>query len=71
MAPDKRIKFRIGINLGDVVVEDDGDLMGDGVNVAAPMEEIRGLVASICLARPMIKYGAKLTSPRKIMVNCA
>src|SRR5262245_64098649 len=28
---DKRIEFRIGINLGDVVIEADGDLMGDGV----------------------------------------
>jgi class 3 adenylate cyclase len=31
---DKRIEFRIGINMGDVVV-DDGDIFGDGVNVAA------------------------------------
>ena len=31
---DKRIEFRIGINLGDIVVED-GDIFGDGVNVAA------------------------------------
>jgi TolB-like protein/Flp pilus assembly protein TadD len=38
--PDKRIEFRIGINLGDVVVEEDGDLMGDGVNVAARLEGI-------------------------------
>ena len=40
VAPDKRIEFRVGINLGDVVVEDDGDLMGDGVNVAARLEGI-------------------------------
>ena len=38
LASDKRIEFRVGINLGDVVVEDDGDLMGDGVNVAARLE---------------------------------
>ena len=31
---DMRIEFRIGINMGDVVV-DDGDIFGDGVNVAA------------------------------------
>jgi adenylate cyclase len=37
--PDRRIVFRIGINLGDVVVEDD-DLLGDGVNVAARLEQI-------------------------------
>jgi adenylate cyclase len=34
---DKRIVFRIGINVGDVVVED-GDIFGDGVNVAARLE---------------------------------
>ncbi len=34
---DKRIEFRIGINMGDVVVED-GDIFGDGVNVAARLE---------------------------------
>jgi class 3 adenylate cyclase len=38
--PDKRIEFRIGIHLGDVIVESDGDLMGDGVNVAARLEGI-------------------------------
>jgi adenylate cyclase len=31
VAPDRRIEFRIGIHLGDVVEEADGDLMGDGV----------------------------------------
>ncbi|MGD9920677.1 MAG: adenylate/guanylate cyclase domain-containing protein [Pseudorhodoplanes sp.] len=36
---DRRIEFRIGINLGDVVVED-GDIYGDGVNVAARLEGI-------------------------------
>src|SRR5215470_4643329 len=37
MPADKRIEFRIGINVGDVVVED-GDIFGDGVNVAARLE---------------------------------
>jgi TolB-like protein len=40
VGPDKRIEFRIGIHLGDVVEEADGDLMGDGVNVAARLEGI-------------------------------
>ena len=37
---DRRIEFRIGIHLGDVVEENDGDLMGDGVNIAARLEGI-------------------------------
>ena len=36
---EQRIEFRIGINLGDVVVED-GDIYGDGVNVAARLENL-------------------------------
>ncbi len=39
VAPDRRIEFRIGINLGDIIVEDD-DIFGDGVNVAARLQEI-------------------------------
>ena len=34
------VRFRIGVNLGDIVVEDDGDLYGDGVNVAARLEQL-------------------------------
>ena len=49
LAPDERIEFRVGINLGDVVVEDDGDLMGDGVNVAARLEGIAE-PGGICLS---------------------
>ena len=37
---ERRIEFRIGIHLGDVVEESDGDLMGDGVNIAARIEAI-------------------------------
>ena len=40
VADDRRIDFRIGIHLGDVVEEADGDLMGDGVNIAARLERI-------------------------------
>jgi len=36
---DKRIEFRIGINMGDILVED-GDIFGDGVNVAARLEAL-------------------------------
>jgi adenylate cyclase len=37
--PEKRIEFRIGINLGDVIVEEH-DIFGDGVNVAARLEAL-------------------------------
>jgi adenylate cyclase len=49
VAPDKRIEFRIGIHLGDVVVESDGDLMGDGVNIASRLEGI-AKPGGICLS---------------------
>ena len=40
LPPERRIEFRIGIHVGDVVEESDGDLMGDGVNIAARLEGI-------------------------------
>src|SRR3954468_19791101 len=40
VAEAERIRFRIGINLGDVIREADGDLYGDGVNVAARLEQL-------------------------------
>jgi TolB-like protein len=40
LPPERRIDFRIGIHLGDVVEESDGDLMGDSVNIAARLEGI-------------------------------
>ena len=49
VAPDQRIEFRIGIHLGDVVEESDGDLMGDGVNIAARLEGIAE-PGAICLS---------------------
>ena len=49
VAPHKRIEFRIGVHLGDVVEESDGDLMGDGVNIAARLESIAA-PGAICLS---------------------
>src|SRR5579863_4636449 len=46
---DRRIVFRIGIHLGDVVEEADGDLMGDGVNIAGRLEGIAA-PGAICLS---------------------
>jgi adenylate cyclase len=47
--PDRRIELRIGVHIGDVVEEDDGDLMGDGVNIAARLEGI-AKPGAICLS---------------------
>jgi TolB-like protein/class 3 adenylate cyclase/Flp pilus assembly protein TadD len=49
VAPDKRIEFRIGIHLGDVVEESDGDLMGDAVNIAARLEGV-AKPGGVCLS---------------------
>ena len=49
LPPERRIEFRMGIHLGDVVEENDGDLMGDGVNIAARLEGI-AKPGSICLS---------------------
>jgi adenylate cyclase len=48
VAADRRILMRIGVHLGDVVEEADGDLMGDGVNVAARLEGVAA-PGGICL----------------------
>lgn len=50
--PDKRMDFRIGVNLGEVVA-DGADIFGDGVNVAARLEGIadRG---GICITRQVL-----------------
>ena len=49
LPPERCIEFRMGIHLGDVVEENDGDLMGDGVNIAARLEGI-AKPGSICLS---------------------
>ena len=49
MPEDSRIRFRIGINLGDVIVDGD-DILGDGVNVAARLEALAEL-GGICISR--------------------
>src|SRR6516164_8643827 len=49
LPPERCIEFRIGIHLGDVVEESDGDLMGDGVNIASRLEGI-AKPGAICLS---------------------
>ena len=40
LEPERRMRFRIGVNLGDVIEEADGTIYGDGVNIAARMEAL-------------------------------
>jgi class 3 adenylate cyclase/TolB-like protein/tetratricopeptide (TPR) repeat protein len=49
LPPEKRIEYRVGIHVGDVVEESDGDLMGDGVNIAARLEGVAN-PGAICLS---------------------
>jgi adenylate cyclase len=49
VAQDRRIEFRIGIHVGDVIEESDGDLMGDSVNIASRLEGI-AKPGAICLS---------------------
>jgi len=49
VAPDKRIQFRVGINVGDII-SDENDIYGDGVNVAARLEALAE-PGGICVSR--------------------
>jgi adenylate cyclase len=49
VSPEKRIEFRVGINLGDVIAEGD-DIFGDGVNIAARLEALAE-PGGICVSR--------------------
>ncbi len=48
---DQRIAYRIGVNIGDIIVEDD-DIYGDGVNVAARLEALAD-PGGVCVSRPV------------------
>ncbi|KQV63940.1 adenylate/guanylate cyclase domain-containing protein [Rhizobium sp. Root1220] len=81
LPPDRRMDFRLGMNLGDVVVSG-SDLLGDGVNVAARLQEV-ALPAGICISGtvrdqiegkldfPIVRLGdRKLKNiPRPILVH--
>ena len=56
---DQRIEFRIGINVGDIIIED-GDIFGDGVNIAARLEGIAE-PGGICMSRGRV-HGRCATS---------
>ena len=48
----RRLELRIGVNLGDVILADDGDLYGDGVNIAARLQTLAA-PGGICLSQPV------------------
>jgi class 3 adenylate cyclase len=58
---ERRIEFRMGINVGDVIIED-GDIFGDGVNIAARLEGLAepGGFASRRLYTTRCKGGSRL-----------
>jgi class 3 adenylate cyclase len=58
VSSEKRIEFRIGINIGDII-EDAGDIFGDGVNVAARLESIADRGGSACRVRCSIRSRAR------------
>ena len=65
LSPDKRINFRIGIHVGDVMVRA-GDLFGDGVNIAARCRRWRSQAAFVFRVRPMIRFARSYQSPLPI-----
>src|SRR5258708_23011326 len=50
VAQDKRVEFRIGINVGDIIIDGGDDIFGDGVNVAARLEGLSE-PGGICVSR--------------------
>jgi class 3 adenylate cyclase len=65
---DRRMLYRIGINLGDVLIEGD-DILGDGVNVAARLEGIANPAASASRLRPTIRSAARSQSSSLIWAS--
>ncbi len=57
-APEHRMQFRIGINVGDVMVKN-GDIFGDGVNIAARLEAL-ALPGGICISRGVRDHVRKM-----------
>lgn len=55
LSPERRLLLRIGVNLGDVIVADDNDLFGDGVNVAARLQTLAA-PGGICLSRTVYEH---------------
>ncbi len=63
---DRGIEFRVGIHVGDVVEESDGDLMGDGVNIAARLEGV-AKPGAICLSEDAYRQVRDRIKMRRIV----
>ncbi|MCZ6684280.1 MAG: tetratricopeptide repeat protein [Planctomycetota bacterium] len=68
---EKRIEFRVGINVGDIIVEDE-DIFGDGVNIAARMEGLAG-AGGVCISgtafdqvKAKLDFGFEDLGPRTV-----
>lgn len=67
---ERRIRFRVGINIGDIVLED-GDIYGDGINIAARLETLAD-PGGICIARNVYnQVRTSLPSPSSRSVRTA
>src|SRR3954451_22749565 len=53
--PDRHLQLRIGVNLGDVIVADNNDLYGDGINIAARLQTLAS-PGGICLSQTVYEY---------------
>ena len=62
--PERAIEFRVGIHVGDVVEESDGDLMGDGVNIAARLEGV-ARPGAICLSEDAYRQARSQRAARR------
>jgi adenylate cyclase len=62
LPPERRIEFRVGVHIGDVVEESDGDLMDDGVNIAVVAELPQPCVPHVRFERPLPSTNQTLSS---------
>src|SRR5438552_9569933 len=69
LAPERRLEFRMGVNLGDVIVDGE-DIYGDGVNVAARLESVAIPEASLSLNRCAIRSEIGSSWRWKIAADC-
>ena len=69
LPPERRIEFRIGIHLGDVVEESDGDLMGDGVNIAARSKAFARLAGFAYRRMPIGRFATRSKNSSSISAS--